>query len=301
MNDPRFGFTLVELLVVVTIIVLLLALLAPALDRAIYQAELAVCGSQMRSLSGASLLYAMGQRRAYPGRDERSSDSAMEIKQRVNAPGLATGTGGTFNVPGLLESYIGVRAWVDPFLQGAGLRIEEAMQDPDAVLMPGYHYYPDWGTANNFITRMTRMGQKLIFDAPEGDTRRFGIIVADRDARMNENAGNNSHPDKASVQHLWGYQEGGNPWLGMGDAAPFAGPTTGNVYVAWWRGARARTGLLDNHYALDDGSILRLNDVPIVRVFSPQDDPRITFLPDVSSFGIDSYNGGRRVQLPRAP
>jgi prepilin-type N-terminal cleavage/methylation domain-containing protein len=40
------AFTLIELLVVVTIIVVLLSLLTPALDRAIYETELAVCASQ---------------------------------------------------------------------------------------------------------------------------------------------------------------------------------------------------------------------------------------------------------------
>ena len=37
------AFTLVELMVVITIIVLLLALMMPALDKAVYQAELASC------------------------------------------------------------------------------------------------------------------------------------------------------------------------------------------------------------------------------------------------------------------
>src|ERR1051326_3589056 len=62
------GFTLVELLVVITIIVVLLSLLAPAIDRAIYQAELARCGAQLRAIASQTVTYAMGARRTYPYR-----------------------------------------------------------------------------------------------------------------------------------------------------------------------------------------------------------------------------------------
>ena len=53
------GFTLVELLVVITIIVLLLALLAPALDRAISQAESALCMTNEAQLSRATSMYSL--------------------------------------------------------------------------------------------------------------------------------------------------------------------------------------------------------------------------------------------------
>jgi len=46
---PGKAFTLVELLVVFTIIVILLALLVPALGRAIYHARLAQCAGRLRS------------------------------------------------------------------------------------------------------------------------------------------------------------------------------------------------------------------------------------------------------------
>jgi prepilin-type N-terminal cleavage/methylation domain-containing protein len=57
------GFTLVELLVVVTIIVILLAMLAPALDSAIEQAERAVCATNLHAFGTASSGYAMNNRR----------------------------------------------------------------------------------------------------------------------------------------------------------------------------------------------------------------------------------------------
>src|SRR5688500_13745385 len=62
------GFTIVELLVVITIIVILLALLMPGMDRAIYQAELAVCAAKLDAVSSGTTLYALNHRRAYPYR-----------------------------------------------------------------------------------------------------------------------------------------------------------------------------------------------------------------------------------------
>ena len=57
------GFTLVELLVVITIIVVLLALLAPALDKAIEQAERTVCASRLHAWGSAHSQYFFDNRR----------------------------------------------------------------------------------------------------------------------------------------------------------------------------------------------------------------------------------------------
>src|ERR1041385_7156002 len=62
------AFTLIELLIVVTVIVVLLALLTPALDRAIYQAELTVCASRLHATGVAVTSYASQYRRTYPYR-----------------------------------------------------------------------------------------------------------------------------------------------------------------------------------------------------------------------------------------
>ena len=63
------GFTFVELLVVVTIVIVLLALLAPAMDQAIYQAELTICSARLNGAATMVSSYAFGYRRAYPYRD----------------------------------------------------------------------------------------------------------------------------------------------------------------------------------------------------------------------------------------
>src|SRR5688572_26873229 len=74
MLAPSRAFTLIELLVVITIIVVLLSLLTPALDKAIYQAELAVCGANIKGAYGAITTYAMDNKRRYPHRPELDKD-----------------------------------------------------------------------------------------------------------------------------------------------------------------------------------------------------------------------------------
>ena len=60
------GFSLVELLVVVTIIVLLLALISPALDQAMHRMELTACAARQHGLLTIFNGYATDQQRKYP-------------------------------------------------------------------------------------------------------------------------------------------------------------------------------------------------------------------------------------------
>jgi prepilin-type N-terminal cleavage/methylation domain-containing protein len=70
MRREMIGFTLVELLVVISIIVVLLALLAPSLDQAVYQAELALCGSNQHAIGTGLISYAVANKSWYPDRPQ---------------------------------------------------------------------------------------------------------------------------------------------------------------------------------------------------------------------------------------
>lgn len=66
-NQARlFGFTLVELLVVISIIALLLAVLMPALAKAREQGRKIVCGAHMKEMGLGMQMYAMAYKDFYP-------------------------------------------------------------------------------------------------------------------------------------------------------------------------------------------------------------------------------------------
>lgn len=63
------AFTLVEMLVVISIIALLIAILLPTLNKARYNARLAMCAAQLRQLTQALNTYAIDHRSWYPHPD----------------------------------------------------------------------------------------------------------------------------------------------------------------------------------------------------------------------------------------
>src|SRR5687768_3278299 len=92
------AFTLVELLVVITIIVVLLSLMSPAIDKAMCQAELTKCGAQLKGFATGITTGAMDRRRAYPKRlgsfqpidlnDPNGNDERPELKAYLGVSSL---------------------------------------------------------------------------------------------------------------------------------------------------------------------------------------------------------------------
>src|SRR5688572_26273002 len=126
------AFTLIELLVVITIIVVLLALLTPALDKAIYQAELAVCGANLKGIASGATIYAMQNKRCWPAaRDPAGSNQPARI-----GPGASDARKVWKDALGNLNKFMN-----DP-LTGADLDFEASKAN---TIFGNYNLWAGWG------------------------------------------------------------------------------------------------------------------------------------------------------------
>ena len=80
----RKGFTLVELLVVISIIALLIGILLPALGAARRTARLMQSNTQVRGIHQAMLIYSDGNREKYPGAKQRKPGGPRSLERRWN-------------------------------------------------------------------------------------------------------------------------------------------------------------------------------------------------------------------------
>jgi len=100
------GFTLVELLVVISVIALLLAILMPALQKARRQGQKIVCLSNLHQTYFAFSMYAMDNKDFLPGNWEQTDWKGLVSKNRYYV------RYGIYNNHGLLFSYLGKRPHV---------------------------------------------------------------------------------------------------------------------------------------------------------------------------------------------
>ena len=261
LHGYRPGFSLVELLVVVTIIVVLLALLAPALDEAVYQAELAVCGARLKATGGAVTLYAFDHKRQYPYRElVRDHDGYVMDPMRLTvSSGAGSGLGVEAAAPlwddrPVLRGHIQINAMLQCPLTGTiDMEIDSAT---DTFVYSTYSMWWGW----TFRGRKDAYGQTLdnsrftgtqamfkLGDRFSWDGQQFSVLAGDT-LHGGWGWGLSSHPEKQDRWSNWVLQHQTNPW--GSDFATFS----------WW-GTGASPAQFDSQFTVQDGSVRRYNDL----------------------------------------
>lgn len=285
------AFTIVELLVVVTVIVVLLALLAPALDQAIYQAELTVCGARQKGVATAVLVYAGEHKRRYPHRE-------LHERQGVK-PNHIFNASGELDERIVLRPYLSINASLnDPFTQFVDFDRSTARTsvEVDYFLWFGFRYRESAHAGRG----MYRIGDRLTFNeniGPNTGMHEFNLLLSDRDVfSVGSNFAHGSHPDREGKMYS-SWRQDGDP---TGLVPEGGGTGVFDLTMSRWQlDGGFRRGAVDLNFARDDGSVDRHTGIRI-----DPDGPRVVSEGGVEMIGVDEYNNdfaeGADGYIPRA-
>jgi prepilin-type N-terminal cleavage/methylation domain-containing protein len=293
------GFTLVELLVAITIIVLLLALLTPALDQAIYQAELAVCGANMRSTATGLTDYAMDFHRRYPHRPLAGGGEGgwnlsclspgRGATQAWNA--AMSGSPAAPDLRPLIRPYVSINRHLnDPLSEPVDLDGAH----PNVFIYSGYHLLAGWRYTDPQYggPGMAKIGDRLTWNS-----RQFTAILADGDQFDINGYAMASHPDKSGLLANIVMQE-----QDYTTGQPITATSTGSGLThSWWLNDTdiPTRGTIDRNVAFTDLSVERYADV--IWPLAGQIDERMASVAakqTVSNFPWSSWPQAG-VQIPR--
>ena len=278
----QIGFTLIELLVVVTIIVVLLALLTPALDKAIYQAELAVCGTHEHAIATSSILYAIGSNRSYPDRPGvrsgatwptayiYSGDSKTNAFYNAYDTNQGAGNYVVYDDRPILRQFMALIALADP-LTG---RLDFESIDSDSAAYSNYNLWFGFKYAGS--GGMMKIGDKLRWSETDSSYTTLNpqakgarnmawgsdLLVSDRDAVNLNSDTQTCHADYDGVTS--------DTVLQNGTLARALKMT-----LSMWTSTGTQRGPVDMNFAYADGSVRRLDHVK----FRDEDD-RTVLLPE---------------------
>jgi len=293
----RIAFTIVELLVVIAIIVLLLALLSPALNKAIYEARLAQCGANLHAVGVGVLQYAFQAKRRYPYRAEVAEPGGREVKPNY----ISIGDNNTFaDDRRVLAGFVAVNKQLNDPLAEA-IDIENAQ--PPATVEGAYNLYYSFhygkeatdssqgGQRKEGNQGMYKLGDRLsVLSYPSyGPANltnyrpcRFDLLASDQDNLSPAPTPGlppfaySSHPDRLGKMHNVRLENEAHPSI---PAVPWT-LTRWEVMVDW------RRGELDNNFLRSDGSVLLVRNIVADSEETWFGDPRLTPLPTYTHWGI---------------
>jgi prepilin-type N-terminal cleavage/methylation domain-containing protein len=289
----RFGFTLVELLVVITIIVVLISLLAPALDQAVYQAMLVQCGAQLKLQGTGATQYAMDFGRRYPWRSGCHDPTVLVGVSLIKfiRPTGNTGPAGAavsdpygFDDRPEMVGYIPFeKALLDPL--AGRVRIDFQAIPPDSPAQLIQVPYTIWfGFKYQFGGGMVKLGDTMRMFGQD-----FNVLASDLEyTDAPTDAQNAAHQDRSGVLTDLVQQQD-----------YVVAPEFWEQTLTWWstpwqRGGLRTRGLLDRNTVFADLSVKRhtLGPPPVDTPLNPSDNPmRIMPYADGDGWASSEPNG----------
>jgi len=269
----RLGFTLVELLVVVSIVVLLLAILIPTLGKARYQATNLLCLNRQRQLTFATLYYCTDNRGLFP---DRGIDSTAGGEPMWARWAMRRVVGGGPTLDDMLDDYIAEDnlTWVCPLYKSGPWPYGGTDRCPTG--RGGKYGCPDHGISHNgnpaldYITFSFHAGLKEKsfggYTWNPGDRRRLGepYVVKQADDTVVETSllfsdtagGDNGWTPTLYTSSLTGRITNKAPWSpGLTtNHAPPPGTRWQYTSVNSWYGVLAIEGETLTNWTYDDGS-----------------------------------------------
>ena len=244
------GFTLVELLVVISIITLLISLLLPALGKSRYRATLTKCSANLRQIAIGATSYATDHGDAFPTRATNSGGWAK--------PGNIYIGGGNLDDRPILSKYMPINDTLNDPL--TGMVNMENLKPATSIEAP-YHLW--------FGYRYTgQKGMMKITDRLAWQGKSFDIIASDRDV-VNWGGGtwvHGSHPCHAGVMY--------DEVLQMQSDSHFSGGQY--IFSRWQSHTTFRRGMIDLNFARTDCSVFMLGQLEV-------QDSRLTPVPEFAN------------------
>jgi hypothetical protein len=290
--------------VVITIIVLLLAMLAPALDRAVYEAELATCAAQTRGHIAGVQSYAFDHKRSYP---TRTSVGIAWTPWPQMLKGKNNNNQQWYDDRPKLKAYVPAKFHRDPL---AATRTNVYEDENEFSLV--WSTYALWYGWRFVDSEMGGRGSMRLGDPFEWNREKFNVLVTDWDHAAPPQS-YASHPDRRSILDFMDLLN--NETIVIN--APGVPQATGYVITGafWWRRQAVPAGgrgYIDTNHGFDDNSVVTHRSVPydVNPIYGYNGEGRqvangrpyeggVTRVGSAAGADAASFNGGSHYQVSR--